>query len=420
MTSDTIEDGRLADASNVLVLAPLTPAGNSAFLELITATSAPAETNVVAITYTQPPDTWIEDWKSQIGELPGALAFTHANGAEVTNEIESSSVSDDTSITVSKVDPREPMDIIAPVTESLTRWRNNDRQTVVSVQTLTLLLEYVDFDTAFRYLHILTHRVQNDAIGFYQMDPEVHDVETINTLKPLFDAVVEFEDGEWRVAETFAESERASTDSHAQRHDTSETEAEPESGDQGVLGAISGVLERFSGFGGSGDATASTADEPTEPTEATETAETSGPETAAEPDTPSEAVDGGASTDTAGDDSAGAEPGPDPGPESDSVSDADVTEPETSESEIEQIPDEAMMTDEDLICQLLTKYGGRMKQTDVTEETTWSKSTVSRKLSAMEEKGVITRVQVGRGNLVFLAGYEPESAKSPFLQEKSD
>ncbi|WP_135303628.1 helix-turn-helix transcriptional regulator [Haloarcula amylovorans] len=419
MTSDKIEDGRLADASNVLVLAPLTPAGNSAFLELITATSAPAETNVVAITYTQPPDTWIEDWKSQIGELPGALAFTHANGAEVTNEIESSSVRDNTSITVSKVNPREPMDIIAPVTESLTRWRNNDRQTVVSVQTLTLLLEYVDFDTAFRYLHILTHRVQDDAIGFYQMDPDVHDEETINTLKPLFDAVVEVEDGEWRVAETFAENERVSTDDHAQRHDTSEAEAELESEEQGVLGAISGVLERFSGFGGSDDTTAPTASEPTETTDAAGSSPSSEPT-----DSPSESVDAdaeaeadaAASLDTTADPPARA----DGEPESVSVADTDVDGLETNEAEIEQIPDEAMMTDEDLICQLLTKYGGRMKQTDVTDETTWSKSTVSRKLSAMEEKGIITRVQVGRGNLVFLAGYEPESAKSPFLQEETD
>jgi uncharacterized membrane protein len=58
-----------------------------------------------------------------------------------------------------------------------------------------------------------------------------------------------------------------------------------------------------------------------------------------------------------------------------------------------------------------------MKQADVTEETDWSKSTVSRKLSKMEEKSLITRVQVGRGNLVFLSGYEPETAKSPFEQE---
>jgi uncharacterized membrane protein len=76
-----------------------------------------------------------------------------------------------------------------------------------------------------------------------------------------------------------------------------------------------------------------------------------------------------------------------------------------------------MLTDEDRIRELLTQYGGRMKQADVTEETDWSKSTVSRKLSKMEEKSLITRVQVGRGNLVFLSGYEPETAKSPFEQE---
>jgi uncharacterized membrane protein len=70
------------------------------------------------------------------------------------------------------------------------------------------------------------------------------------------------------------------------------------------------------------------------------------------------------------------------------------------------------LTDEERICKVLREYGGRMRQTAVTDELSWSKATVSRKLSAMEMDGIITRVRVGRENFVFLAGAEPVSPQS--------
>lgn len=361
MNIDTTDRRQLEQSSNVLLLAPLTPMGNRACLELLAATAPPTRANVAAVTYTPPPETWISDWRAQIGDLPAELAFIHANTVETTGD--GDEAPDSAGVPVARVDPNQPMDIIAPLSEQLTRWGDNGNQTLVSVQTLTVLLEYVDFDTAFRYLHILTHRVQAaDAIGFYHMDPDIHDEETVNTLKTLFDAVVEVgDDGEtWSLTETYGD--RTATSDHVQSHDTDVSVSDA---DEGLFSTIRNSLAGvFSG----GDESA-----------AGQAAEAGGP-------AGSDAVGGTATADG-------------------------------SASGVEDVPDEAMLTDEDRIQQLLTEYGGRMKQTDVTDETEWSKSTVSRKLSKMEEKGLITRVQVGRGNLVFLSGYEPETTKSPFEQE---
>jgi len=367
MNIDTSDKRQLDESSNVLLLAPLTPTGNRACLELLASTTDPARANVAAVTYTPPPETWISDWRTNVGDLPAELAFIHANTVETDEESDGTEVPP--GVSVARVDPNQPMDIIAPLSEQLTRWEGNGNQTLVSVQTLTVLLEYVDFDTAFRYLHILTHRVQAaDAIGFYHMDPDIHDEETVNTLKTLFDAVVEVgNDGsEWSVAETYGD--RSATSDHVQSHDTDVSV--PDSGE----GLFSSVLTSVSNlFSGSGDLDG--ADRAN----------------AAESPVGNEAVESSSSDDQS-----------------------------VRESDVEQFPEEAMLTDEDRIRELLTRYGGRMKQADVTEETDWSKSTVSRKLSKMEEKGLITRVQVGRGNLVFLSGYEPETAKSPFEQETTD
>ncbi|WP_240334597.1 MarR family transcriptional regulator [Halorussus sp. MSC15.2] len=255
MNIDTSDRRQLEQSSNVLLLAPLTPTGNRACLELLASTTPPEDANVAAVTYTPPPETWISDWKKYIERLPDELAFIHANTVETTGDYDESELPPD--VSVARVDPNQPMDIIAPLSEQLTRWNGNGNQTLVSVQTLTILLEYVDFDTAFRYLHILTHRVQAaDAIGFYQMDPDIHDEETINTLKTLFDAVVEVSDDgeEWSVTETYGD--RTATSDHVQSHDTDVSVPDSESGlFASIRDSLTGVFSDASDSESAGTAT---------------------------------------------------------------------------------------------------------------------------------------------------------------------
>lgn len=59
---------------------------------------------------------------------------------------------------------------------------------------------------------------------------------------------------------------------------------------------------------------------------------------------------------------------------------------------------------EDEILGILRNHGGRMKQADLVEETDWSKATVSRLLSTLEDDGRVEKIRVGRGNVVQLTG----------------
>ena len=73
------------------------------------------------------------------------------------------------------------------------RGLNRNRILLHSVSTL---LMYSDLQTVFRFLHVFTGRVQSaDALGLYVIDSTAHDDQTMNTLKQLFDAVIEVEDG---------------------------------------------------------------------------------------------------------------------------------------------------------------------------------------------------------------------------------
>ncbi len=81
------------------------------------------------------------------------------------------------------------------------------------------------------------------------------------------------------------------------------------------------------------------------------------------------------------------------------------------------VPDEELLSDEDRVLTLLEENGGRMKQVNIVEETDWSKSKVSMLLSDMEEEGDISKLRVGRENIISIAGEEPDAVGSPFEDE---
>jgi uncharacterized membrane protein len=80
----------------------------------------------------------------------------------------------------------------------------------------------------------------------------------------------------------------------------------------------------------------------------------------------------------------------------------------------QRTPEPEQLSDEDRVIRLLEENGGRMKQVNIVENTDWSKSKVSMLLSDMEEEGEISKLRVGRENIISLAGEEPDAAGSPF------
>lgn len=62
----------------------------------------------------------------------------------------------------------------------------------VLLNSITTLLQYTSLQTVFRFLHALTTRVgEVDAVGVAVVESTVHDVETMGTVRELFDGVVE-------------------------------------------------------------------------------------------------------------------------------------------------------------------------------------------------------------------------------------
>lgn len=75
---------------------------------------------------------------------------------------------------------------------------------------------------------------------------------------------------------------------------------------------------------------------------------------------------------------------------------------------------ETLVSDTDEVHDLLEANDGRMRQTEIVDETGWSKAKVSTLLSKMERVDDVTKLRVGRENIVSLPGREPEATGSPF------
>ena len=335
-----------ARGSNTLILSPLSPSGLEAYLSRV-ASSCPERPNLVAISYTQPPQEWVSAWKAYVGEVPDRSVFV--KGGSVTAD------TGDEFERVLSADPADPMSVVVPVEEQLAAWQSTDADTVVSLQTLSVLLQYTDPDTVFRYLNLATHKVRAvGARGYYQLDPELHDESTVNALKVLFDTVEtvsEDELAERRDAQTSADDGPSPVNQLVSLYESSKSRLSD------VLTPLEGTSDGVAGGGAADDDGNVRAD--------------ADPSTAA--DRPAD--DG---------DDALAEAG------------------------------EELLTDGERIRRLLLQSGGQMRQTALVSELPWSSSTVSRKLTELEERGEVSRIQVGRGKVVFYPGNEPDAAKSPF------
>lgn len=73
--------------------------------------------------------------------------------------------------------------------------QRNVKRNRVTIDSLSTLLMYSDLQTVFRFMHVLTSRIEDaDAIGVHVLESAAHDAETMNTLKQLFDGMVMVEE----------------------------------------------------------------------------------------------------------------------------------------------------------------------------------------------------------------------------------
>jgi hypothetical protein len=65
----------------------------------------------------------------------------------------------------------------------------------VGLASISTLLMYTDVRTAFRFLHVFTSRIRSgELFGVFAMDPGMHDQQTVNTVRAVFDCEARVDD----------------------------------------------------------------------------------------------------------------------------------------------------------------------------------------------------------------------------------
>lgn len=187
-------------ASNVLVLSPSMDerARRSYYERLLPAD--PGSLDVLTVDYRQTPDKVLDEWRRYAGQQPRRTAIIcideTTRSAAAAQSSSSLPSGPDTAATVEN--PSDLTGLGISVSEYLTAHGNDE--TVVIFDSLTVLLQFVELQRAFRFLHVLANRISTaGAVGHFHMDPEAHTDQEIATLSSLFDAVAEYDDGAWDV-----------------------------------------------------------------------------------------------------------------------------------------------------------------------------------------------------------------------------
>ena len=179
---------RLEDARTVLVLAsPTDPDSVEVCMDLL-AGDEPADRNVLNVLFTRRPDRRVTNWHRHVGDLPGTF--------DVVSSQSPSQLPD--SVDVETV--RRPGDLTGvgvSITDRLSDW-GDERPGSLCLHSATAQLQYASTEQVYQFLHTLCGYLADAGVdGHVHLNPDAHDERTVDTLKTLFDAVVEVaEDGQ--------------------------------------------------------------------------------------------------------------------------------------------------------------------------------------------------------------------------------
>lgn len=192
--------GEVDDAANVLFLAPsMNDAGAESCLELFVP-SDPSETRVLAVSYTQSPDRWLRTWREHVETPPADLTVVSVGTSTRSTAAASGTGGPENRGMVRTVEsPEDLTGLGITLGQQLSAWtEESDAPVVACFDSLTVLLQYVDLQRAFRFLHVLSGRAASMGVTVhYHLDPTTVDTQTLATLTSLFDATLRYEDGEW-------------------------------------------------------------------------------------------------------------------------------------------------------------------------------------------------------------------------------
>ncbi|MFC7132360.1 MULTISPECIES: DUF7504 family protein [Salinibaculum] len=169
---------QLDGARNVLLAGP-SMGGSREVCQSLLAEQVAAP-SVLFVSYTQRPAACVDRWE-RTGETARNLGvITVGDG---TADLDREDV-----VTANVSTPSDLTGLGIELSQFLSEW---EAPVVVCFDSLTSMLQYVSFETAYEFLHAVTGQVQAaDALAHFHIDPSAHDETAVAGITSLVDARV--------------------------------------------------------------------------------------------------------------------------------------------------------------------------------------------------------------------------------------
>lgn len=177
----------LADARNVLLCAPSLSGGERTTCSDLLVGDEPGAANVLWVSFRRDAAACVEQWTDAAGEPPrngGVILVGDSAGAVDVEWATVESVNSASDLTGLGIDIGEFLSA-------------RDGDLFVCFDSLTAMLQYVEVETAYEFLHAVTGQLYAaDARAHFHIDPTAHDDQTVDAITSLFDATVTLGEGE--------------------------------------------------------------------------------------------------------------------------------------------------------------------------------------------------------------------------------
>lgn len=183
---------QLSEASNVLVLGPAAAAPVVETTADLSAEAVGDSYQLLTMTFNQSPEQWLTEFETANGGLPDRVGLVGVG--DRSQETAFSDVFGDREVPADVKIVADPADLPRlgiTLSEFVAQWVE-DIPIVLAFDSITAFLQYADLQSVYRFLQTLKGRLDSaNGVGLYFMNPAAHDEQTMATVRPLFDVVLE-------------------------------------------------------------------------------------------------------------------------------------------------------------------------------------------------------------------------------------
>jgi len=180
---------RARTAKNVLVLAEaMSDAKTDTCYELLGG-EEPSDIDLLRVVYHRTPERLLDEWADRRGTQPANTVIVGVDDRVQSGALgDTAADSDDTSLEVLTANPNDLTGLGMELNNALTALSRTDNHVYVCFDSVTALLQFVDTESAYKFLHMFTGQLHKvDATAHFHMDPDAHETQTISRLKTTFD-----------------------------------------------------------------------------------------------------------------------------------------------------------------------------------------------------------------------------------------